>query len=112
MQIQLLYRRGFALVAAIALLAFSGWASADPPARVARLGYMSGTVSFSPAGEDDWIQAAINRPLTTGDRLWTDADARAEIQAGGAMIRMSAGSGVSILNLDDRIAQLQLTRGP
>ena len=78
---------------------------------MARLGYMTGTVSFSPAGENDWVQAALNRPLTTGDRLWTDAGARAELQVGGAMIRMSANTAVSVLNLDDRIAQLQLTQG-
>ena len=52
---------------------------------------MTGAVSFSPAGENDWVQAPINRPLTTGDRLWADAGARAEIQVGGAMIRMNAG---------------------
>ena len=62
--------RILAAVAGIALLAVSGFASADPPSRVARLGFASGAVSFSPAGEEDWVQATINRPLTTGDRLW------------------------------------------
>ena len=38
--------RAFALVVGITVLAFSGWASADPPSRVARLGYVSGAVSF------------------------------------------------------------------
>ena len=64
--------RALALVVGVTVLAFGGWASADPPSRVARLGYLSGAVSFSPAGEDDWVQATINRPLTTGDRLWAD----------------------------------------
>ncbi len=95
----------------IIALAFSGWASADPPSRVARLGYVSGAVSFSPAGEDDWVQATLNRPLTTGDRLWADPGARAEIQIGGAMVRMNSGTSVSVLNLDDQITQLQLTQG-
>ena len=36
---------------------------------------------------------------------------RAEIQIGGAMIRMNAGTGVSVLNLDDQITQLQLSQG-
>ena len=103
--------RNFAIAIGVAALALSGLASADPPSRVARLGYMTGEVSFSPAGEDDWAHAAMNRPLTTGDRLWADAGARAEIQLGGAIIRMNAGTGVSILNLDDRIVQLQLTQG-
>jgi len=111
MPMQPLSLRAFTFAAGIAVLAFSGWASADPPSRVGRLGYMTGAVSFSPAGENDWVQATINWPLTAGDRLWADARARAEIQVGGAMIRMHANSGVSVLNLDDRIAQLQLTQG-
>jgi hypothetical protein len=111
MRLQSLRLPVLAFVVGVAVLAFSGWASADPPSRVARLGYVTGAVSFSPAGENDWMEATINRPLTTGDRLWADADARAEIQVGGAMIHMNAGTGVSVLNLDDQIAQLQLTQG-
>ena len=68
-------------------------------------------MSFSPGGESDWVRATINRPLVTGDRLWAEEGGRAEIQVGGAMIRMNAGTGVSVINLDDRIAQLQLTQG-
>ncbi len=103
--------RAFAFAAGVAILALGGWASADPPSRVARLGYMTGPVSFSPAGENDWVRATVNRPLTAGDRLWADAGGRAEIQVGGAMMRMSAGTSVSVLNLDDQIAQLQLAQG-
>jgi hypothetical protein len=108
---QTLGLRALAVAAGVAVLAFSTLALADPPSRVARLGYTTGAVSFSPAGENDWVQATVNRPLTVGDRLWADADSRAEIQVGGAMVRMDAGSSVSILNLDDRIVQLQLTQG-
>ena len=103
--------RALAFVFAAVTLSFSGVASADPPARVARLGYVSGAVSFSPAGENDWVEAAINRPLIQGDRLWADRAARAEIQIGAAMVRMGAATAVSVLALDDRIAQLQLTQG-
>ena len=83
----------------------------DPPSRVARLGYMEGSVSFQPAGETDWVQAVDNRPMTTGDRLWADKDSRAELQLGSAVIRLSATTGVSFLNLDDRTVQLQLSSG-
>ena len=103
--------RAFSFLAGVAMLVFSGLASADPPSRVARLGYMSGAVSFSPAGQNDWVQASLNRPLTTGDRLWADARGRAELQVGDAMIRMNAETDVSVLNLDDRIAQLRLAQG-
>src|SRR4029077_5818630 len=44
----------------------------DPPSRVARLSYAHGNVSFNPSGTDDWVSAVVNRPLTTGDKLWTD----------------------------------------
>ena len=90
MKMQPLRLRAFAFMVCVASLAFTGLASADPPSRVARLGYMSGAVSFSPAGENDWLRARINRPLTAGDRLWTDARARAEIQVGGAAIRSNS----------------------
>ena len=103
--------RAFAFVFGVAMLAFSGWASADPPSRVARLGYLSGPVSFSPAGENDWVEAGLNRPLTSGDRLWADRGARVEVQLGGAMLRMSADTALAVLNLDDRVTQLQLTQG-
>ncbi|MEO8080735.1 MAG: DUF6600 domain-containing protein, partial [Caldimonas sp.] len=90
---------------------WSDLASAEPPSRAARLGYISGTVSFSPASQPDWVQAVVNRPLTTGDRLWADAGSRAELQVGGAAIRLGADSSITLLNLDDRIAQVQLSQG-
>ena len=83
----------------------------DPPTRVARLGYIEGSVSMQPAGEDEWVQAASNRPLTTGDKLWADRDSRAELQLGSAVIRLSENTGFSFLNLDDRTIQIQLTSG-
>src|SRR5260370_4834749 len=50
----------------------------DPPSRVARLSYARGTVSFNPAGTDDWVSPFVNRPLTTRDKLWTDHYAPAD----------------------------------
>ena len=83
----------------------------DPPTRVARLGYMEGSVSFQPAGETEWVEAVANRPMTTGDKLWADKGSRAELQLGSAVIRLSENTGVSFLNLDDHTAQIQLSSG-
>jgi hypothetical protein len=107
----LLHRHALVLAASLVLSTFAPFALADPPGRVARLGYLSGEVSFSPAGEEDWDRAAINRPLGPGDRLWTDRDGRAEIQLGSATLRLNANTAVSVLNLDDQATQLQLTEG-
>ena len=83
----------------------------DPPSRVARLNYMQGSVSFQPSGEQDWVQADPNRPLTTGDNLWADKNSRGEVHIGSTAIRMSSETGISFLNLDDRTVQLQLAQG-
>ncbi|HEV2350582.1 MAG TPA: DUF6600 domain-containing protein [Terriglobia bacterium] len=87
------------------------WAQDDPPARVARLGYIQGSVSFQPAGEPDWVQAVPNRPMTTGDQLWADQDSRAEVELGFAVVRLGSNTGFSFLNLDDHTTQIQLTSG-
>ncbi len=83
----------------------------DPPGRVARLGYLQGSVSFLPAGETDWVGAVPNRPMSTGDQLWTDENSRAEVQLGSAVIRLAPLTTFSFLNLDDDTAQIQLTSG-
>ncbi len=83
----------------------------DPPSRVARLSYIRGAVSFEPAGTDDWVGAVVNRPMTTGDKLWSDQDSRAELHIGSASIRLAGNTGFSFLNLTDEVTQLQLTAG-
>ena len=83
----------------------------DPPSRVARLNYSSGSVSFQPGGEGDWVQAVINRPLTTGDNLWTDQNSRAELHVGSTAMRMSSETSLTFLQLDDRTTQLRLSMG-
>jgi hypothetical protein len=83
----------------------------DPPGRVARLGYLQGSVSFLPAGETDWVGAVPNRPMSTGDQLWTDENSRAEVQLGSAVIRLAPLTTFSFLNLDDDTVQIQLSSG-
>jgi hypothetical protein len=83
----------------------------DPPTRVARLSYVDGQVSFSPAGTDDWVAAVVNRPITTGDKLWADQNSRVELHIGSAAIRLGEQTGFSFLNFDDHIMQIQLTEG-
>jgi hypothetical protein len=83
----------------------------DPPDRAARLSFIQGDVSMQPAGEEDWAPAILNRPLTTGDKLWTDRDSRAEIQVGPAAVRLDANTGFSFLNVDDDTIQMRMTAG-
>jgi hypothetical protein len=100
------------LTALVILVAAQALAQApDPPSRVARLNYETGPVSFRPGSLDDWTAASPNYPLTSGDHLWADRGAQAEVHVGSTAIRMNAETALSFLNLDDRNVQLSLTAG-
>jgi len=83
----------------------------DPPIRVARLNFLQGSVSLQPAGTEDWVEANPNRPLTTGDQLWIDEGARAELHLGSTAIRVSETTGISFLNVGDQAVQIQVAQG-
>lgn len=96
---------------ALVLIALAGAALADPPGRVARMSYINGNASFQPGGDDRWSEAMINRPLVTGDRLYTDRDSRVELEVGTAVLRMDDRTSLSFLDLNDDIVQVELTQG-
>ena len=98
-------------VAALAQAQSADDSDAAPPDRVARLSYIAGDLGFLPAGSQDWASADLNRPLTTGDRLSTGDDARAELELGGGVLRMAGGTDFGLLNLNDNLAQVELTQG-
>jgi hypothetical protein len=83
----------------------------DPPSRVARLNYMQGSVSLQPGGENEWIAAVPNRPLVTGDNLWADEDSRAEVHIGSTALRLGPKTGITLLEVGDRAAQIRLAQG-
>lgn len=88
-----------------------GAANVDPPSRVARLDYMAGAVTTEPAGASDWSYAQLNRPLTTGDQLWNDANGRSELHIGSTAVRLGAQTSLDVLNLDDQTSQLKVAQG-
>jgi len=83
----------------------------DPPSRVARLNHMEGSVSFQPDGENDWVTAELNRPLVTGDNLWTDENSRAELHIGSTALRLGPKTGITLLEVSDRATQIRLVQG-
>src|SRR5712692_5168298 len=95
------------------VLAAMAWAQGgeDPPSRVARLNYLSGAVSFQPGSMDQWAPATVNYPLTTGDHLWTDQSAAAELHVGSTAIRLAAETNFGFLNLNDRAVQIRVSQG-
>ncbi len=83
----------------------------DPPGRVGRLSDVIGQVWMFSPGSGEWVAAVRNRPLTSGDRLTTDAGARAELRIGSTTLRLDAGSELEVLQLDDNRMALQLHSG-
>ena len=84
---------------------------ADPSSRVARLSFLEGSVSFRPAGADEWVDATLNYPLTSGDRLWTSESSFAELHIGATAIHLAPQSAFTLSYLDDTVTQMSLTQG-
>jgi uncharacterized protein DUF6600/FecR-like protein len=103
-------RWGTAVLALLVILNAAALAD-DPPGRVARLQYLSGEVSLQPSGVNDWVPGVINRPLTTADRLWTDKNSRAELHLGAAAMRVNSETSLTVTNLTDGTAQVELDQG-
>jgi hypothetical protein len=83
----------------------------DPPGRAVRLQYMSGSVSIQPAGNGDWVEGALNRPLTNSDNIWSDKESRAELNVGTGILRMGDETSVTLTNVADNSVQVELHQG-
>lgn len=83
----------------------------SPPGRVARISYLKGSVSFLRGGVNEWSAAALNFPVTTGDRIYTEKGARAELQVGSATARLAGSTDLVVTSLDDRVMQFGLEQG-
>jgi hypothetical protein len=84
----------------------------DPPDRVGRISELDGKVWIYAPESGEWIAAARNRPLTTGDRLSTEGNGRAEVRIGSATtVRIDGNTELEVLKLDDDTASFQLHSG-
>ena len=83
----------------------------NPPARVARVSYLKGNTSFLRAGLEQWSAATLNFPVTTGDRIYTDKNASAELEVGSYAVRLASATDLTVTNLNDQIMQLGLEQG-
>ncbi|HTH77966.1 MAG TPA: DUF6600 domain-containing protein, partial [Ramlibacter sp.] len=86
-------------------------AAIDPPARVGALSAVDGSVVYAPAGQTEWTSAPVNRPITRGDRVWTDEGARAEVSFGASALQMASRTFVEVAGIDGDMVQLQMNEG-
>jgi FecR protein len=111
-----LYRRGAVAIAAGIVGATLAWSSlaqaqSEPPGRVGRLAFTNGTVSFHDDQQSEWTPAVVNTPLSTGDSLWTEPNARSEVSLAGTRIRMAGATQLDMLAVDDTQTRLQIDQG-
>jgi hypothetical protein len=101
------------LCAAAGVLAFTGPAYAlnEPPSQAGRLAYTEGSVSFHDDEQVGWSKAVINTPLTSGDSIWTEPNARSEISVAGTRVRMDGSTLLNLLEVADRQTRLQVGQG-
>jgi len=84
---------------------------ADPPRRAARLGAFTGTVSLRPATVDASTPAELNRPVTTGDQFWSEADGRGELQTDNAVIRFGGRTNFAFVELNEQAILIKMESG-
>ncbi len=100
-----------ALLLGLLAMLLAGHALADPPGRVGRIGWMSGSVQLRNADTGEWNTAVLNWPLTNGDALSTGPGARLEIGIGSTVVRLDSSSEIAIDQLDDERVRLYLVSG-
>src|SRR5439155_1780542 len=72
---------------------------------------IEGSVVFAAAGETEWSDAVRNRPITRGDRVWTDDKARAELHFGSAALHLDSRTFVEVVALDGDVLRLNVNQG-
>lgn len=83
----------------------------DPPGRAGRLAEVQGSAWLFHPEAGEWLAAERNRPFTSGDRLSTDQDGRAELRVGSTALRLDGNSEMEIVRLDDESFEVYLHSG-
>jgi hypothetical protein len=84
----------------------------DPGARVARVSYVSGEVSYQRGDVEGWNDLRVNTPLVTGDSFYAPDGGRAEVDLGGGIVaRVDGGTQIDLVNNTREITQLGINSG-
>jgi hypothetical protein len=83
----------------------------DPPSVVARLSVMLGIVSVEPASVNQFSAAEVNDMLTTGDRMYADTGANAELETGIVAVRLGQQTDLTVTAMTDPLEQFGLAQG-
>lgn len=108
--ISLLIGMAFAIMAAVPTVQATG--EMEQTWRVARISTIEGSASVRYAGENEWSEATINKPLMAGDRFYTGLDGRVEIQLEDEIfIWLGSDTLVEFAFLEDRFSRIEVLKG-
>lgn len=101
------------LLASLIALVLPAPARADPPGRIGRVAWLSapGSLTLEHRGSGETFRAPLNQPLTSGDVVRTDANARAEIQIGSTTLRLAEDTTLELTRVDDKRVSVFLRDG-
>ena len=99
------------LVAALGWACRPAFAGGDPPGRVGRVTESQGQSWVYDSEANEWVALEHNRPLTSGDRIAVDANARLELRIGSTTVRLAGGSDFELRQLDDDHIDMALQSG-
>jgi hypothetical protein len=102
---------GVLLLAGFAVASAQAQEGGDPPAEVARVSVALGNVSVEPASVDQFSAAVVNGALTTGDRIYSDTGANAEMETGQVAVRLGQQTDLTVTAMTDALEQFGLAQG-
>lgn len=85
--------------------------SLDTASRMGRVALVAGAAQLWDAQTQQWMPLMLNRPVTGGDRIRTDREARVEVQIGSLALLLGPVTDVEFPALDDRSVQARLVQG-
>ncbi|HET6306942.1 MAG TPA: DUF6600 domain-containing protein, partial [Rhodopila sp.] len=83
----------------------------DPPSRVGRLAFITGTVSFHNAGDTSWSAASLNYPVSSGNAFWTEPNATAQLEIADSRIALGGATEFDVTTLDPTGLQAVVAQG-
>ncbi len=100
------------MAAVFGMLCLPASARSDDYARIARLSFIEGHVSFQHPNEVDWTDASINLALQPGDRIYSGNDGRAEIEFDeGSVLRLAEKTDIELVSMNEDLVQIRVLVG-
>ncbi len=88
------------------------WAETEAGRGVARVSLTNGEITMQRGDSGDWMAAAVNAPLVSGDRLYAARASRAEVQFDQSnFLRLGEETEVRMAELDLNRYQVQVSKG-